>query len=134
MENQISELFKISTESLKNIVDVDTIVGKTIVLEPSIAIVPVSKVKTTFATGGTEQNKPKLDNNYPFGGATGGSVTITPVGFLVVNNGDVKLFHLEENTHIFEKIIDQVPEAINALKDLLHAKPKTSTIEIIEKK
>ncbi len=134
MENQISELFKISTESLKNIVDVDTIVGKTIVLEPSIAIIPVSKVKTTFATGGTEQNKPKLDNTYPFGGATGGSITISPVGFLVVNNNDVKLFHLEEQTHIFEKLIDQVPEAISALKDLLSSKPKTSTIEVIEKK
>lgn len=135
MENQISELFRISTTSLKNIVDVDTIVGKTINVEPDIAIIPISKVKTTFATGGTDQGKPRSENSLtPFGGATGGAVCITPVAFLVIIKGEVKLLHLEDDTHIYEKIIDQVPEAIAAIKDLFSAKPKVSKVEVIEKK
>ena len=135
MENQISELFRISTTSLKNIVDVDTIVGKTITVEPNIAIIPISKVKSTFATGGTDQGKPRGEgNSTPFGGATGGAVCITPVAFLVINKGEVKLLHLEDETHLYEKIIDQVPEAIAAIKDLFSAKPKVSKVEVIEKK
>lgn len=134
MENQISELFRISTTSLKNIVDVDTIVGKTINVEPDIAIIPVSKVKTTFATGGTDQGKKTESNMTTFGGATGGAVSITPVAFLVIIKGEVKLLHLEDETHLYEKIIDQVPEAISAIKDLFSAKPKVSKVEVIEKK
>lgn len=133
MENQISELFKISTASLKDMVDVDTIVGKTITVEPDICIVPISKVKCTFATGGTEQGKQRVDGSSPFGGATGGSVTITPIAFLVTNKGDVKLLHLEDETHLYEKIIDQIPLAINSIKDLFVPKPKVSTVEVVQK-
>jgi sporulation protein YtfJ len=134
MESQISELFRISTSSLKDIVDVDTIVGKTITVEPGIAIIPISKVKCSFATGGTDQGKPKVDNVSPFGGATGGSVTITPVAFLVINKEDVRLLHLEDETHLYERIIDQIPEAISSIKDLFSGKPKISKVEVIEKK
>jgi len=133
MENQISELFKISTTSLKEMVDVDTIVGKTIIVEPEIAVIPISKVKCTFATGGTEQGKARNDGSTPFGGATGGAVTITPVAFLVSNKGDIKLLHLEDDTHLYEKIIDQIPTAINSLKDLFTATPKVSKVEVINK-
>lgn len=134
MENQISELFKISTTSLKDIVDVDTMIGKTIVIEPDTYIIPVSKVKCTFATGGTEQGKARTDGSLPFGGATGGSVTITPVAFLVSNHQNVSLLHLEEGTHIYEKLIDLIPNAVGMVKDLVSPKPKVSTVEVIDRK
>lgn len=117
MESQISELFKISMENIKNIVDVDTIIGGTIALENGVAIIPVSRVKCGFATGGTDQGKGKTEGTSPFGGATGGTVTITPVAFLVIVGDEVRLMHLEDQSHLYEKIIDQFPEAIDAIRD-----------------
>jgi len=132
-QSQISELFKISTTSLKEMVDVDTIVGETIHLENEISIIPISKIKCTFATGGTDQGKGKGESS-PFGGATGGSVTITPIAFLATIKDEVKLLHLEDQTHILEKIIDQVPEAIDSIKELFSKRPKVAKVEIIDKK
>jgi len=131
-QNQISELFKISTTSLKEMVDVDTIVGEAIQLENDITIIPISKIKCTFATGGTDQGKSRGEGS-PFGGATGGAITITPIAFLAIIKDEVKLLHLEDQTHIFEKIIDQVPEAIDSLKDLFSRKPKVTKLEVTEK-
>lgn len=134
MESQISELFKISMENIKGIVDVDTIIGKTITLDNNVGIVPISRVKCGFATGGTDQGKGKMEGTSPFGGATGGSVTITPVAFLVIVNNDVRLLHLEDQSHIFEKIINQFPDALEAVRDFFSKRPKVTNVEVVEKK
>lgn len=134
MESQISELFKISMENIKGIVDVDTIVGETINLENGIGIIPISRVKCGFATGGTDQGKVKAEGTAPFGGATGGSVTITPVAFLVIIGSEVRLLHLEDQSHLYEKIIDQFPEAIEAIRDFFTRRPKVSRVEVVDQK
>jgi sporulation protein YtfJ len=133
MESQISELFKISMESLKNIVDVDTIVGQSIRLENGVSIIPVSRVKCGFATGGTDQGKGRPEVTSPFGGATGGTVSITPVAFLVIVGDEVRLMHLEDQSHLFEKLIDQFPGALEAVRDFFSRRPKVSTVEVVEK-
>jgi len=134
MESQISELFKISMENIKNIVDVDTIVGATIQTSNGGAIIPISRVKCGFATGGTDQGKGKAEGTSPFGGATGGSVTITPVAFLVIIGDDVRLLHLEDQSHLYEKIIDQFPEALEAIREFFSRRPKVSSVEVVDRK
>lgn len=52
----------------------------------------------------------------PFGGATGGSVNIIPLAFLVVNKNEVKVLHLENNTHLIEKVVDEFPNLIDKIK------------------
>ncbi len=134
MEHPISDLFKLSSASLKELTSVDTIIGKTVIMENGIFIVPISKIKCSFATGGVETMSAKADGKMPFGGATGGNVTITPIAFLVVNNEEVKLLHLEDQTHLLEKIIDDIPELVGSMKNLFSKKPKTETMEVVDKK
>lgn len=135
MEHPISELFKISLNSIKEMIDVNTIVGSTVVLSDKVSIVPISKVKCAFATGGCEQKNIKgaEDKNYPFGGATGGTLTLTPIGFLVCNEDEVKILHMGEQTHLYEKIIDQLPMSISQIKDIFTAPPKITNLEVIER-
>lgn len=118
-QHPITDLLKISMDNIKEMIDVNIIVGDTINVNQDTTIIPISKVKCTFLTGGTEQNKAhSLGENekYPFGGAVGGSVTVTPVAFLVNRFNETKLLHLEDQTHIYEKIIDTVPETIEKIK------------------
>jgi len=107
-QHPISELLKISLSNLEKIIDVNVIVGDVINLEDA-KIIPISKVKCGFISGGFDQKKPKdITDNYPFGGGTGGNVSITPVAFLVYHQNKVELLHLDEGSYIFEKIIDLI--------------------------
>ncbi|MDD4077291.1 MAG: GerW family sporulation protein [Bacilli bacterium] len=135
MEHPISELFKISLNCIKDMIDVNTIVGEAIVLNDKVSIIPISKVKCAFATGGCEQKNVKAaeERNYPFGGATGGTLTLTPMAFLVCSDDDVKLLHMAEHIHLYEKIIDQLPITVSQIKDIFSANPKVTNLEVIER-
>lgn len=114
--HQITELLKISMASIKEIADVDMIVGSSMNLGDAV-VIPISKVKYSFISGGLDQQAPKpyVDGEYPFGGGAGGMTTITPVAFLVYVNNDVKLLHLEEATHSLETLVDAIPNAVTKI-------------------
>lgn len=136
MEHPISDLFQISLGSIREMIDVNTIVGDGIKINDNVSIIPISKVKCAFATGGCDQKNVKYseDKQYPFGGATGGTLTLLPIAFLVIANDDVKLLHLDEDIHLYEKLIDQLPETLSNIKDVFSKKPKITNLEVIEKK
>lgn len=117
-EHPIHNLMKISMENLKQMVDVDTIVGNPVKTDGGETIIPISKVAFGFAAGGSEfESTTKSDSNQnpPFGGGSGGGVSITPIAFLVVNQEGVELKHLEERTHLYERILEQVPKTLNSI-------------------
>ena len=119
MEHPIHSFMKISMENIKEMVDVDTIVGQPVSTKEGSTIIPISRVKFGFAAGGTEQKIEKQSENMqgPFGGGSGGTVSITPIAFLVVSaESDIKVLSLENQTHIYEKIIDFVPEFLSKVK------------------
>ena len=114
MEHPIHQLIQISLENIKQMVDVDKIVGNPIQMGSNLLVVPICKVGSGFAAGGTEfqtHNANASNSNLPFGGGSGAGVSITPIAFLVVQDNDVRLMHLEKDTHLFEKIIDFVQSA-----------------------
>ena len=111
-------------KTLQDMIDVNTVVGDIKKLNDDVSVIPISKVKCSYVTGGIEQNKKEhSDNlNVPFGGATGGMLTIEPVAFLVVSDDNIEVLHLEDKTHIYEKIIDTSVEAINEVKKMIGKK------------
>lgn len=111
-------------DSIKDLVDVNTIIGKEVKLSDDISVIPISKVRSTFLTGGVDQKIDILqsDGEYPFGGATGGSVNITPIAFLVRERNETKILHLDDSAHLYEKIIDTTPEVIEKIKTLFFNK------------
>lgn len=119
MEHPIHSFMKISMENIKDMVDVDTIVGQPVATKEGTTIIPISKVKFGFASGGTEQKMENRQENQaaPFGGGSGGTVSITPIAFLVVDKeDDIKVLSLENQTHIYEKLIDFIPEFMAKIK------------------
>ena len=117
-EHPIHNLMKISMENIKQMVDVDTIVGNPVKTENGETIIPVSKVRFGFAGGGSEfesEHKTGPNEQPPFGGGSGGGFSITPIAFLVVNQSGVELKHLEERTSLYERLLDQVPKAVNSI-------------------
>lgn len=103
-----------SMDKLKDLVDVDTVVGKPIKIDGE-TILPISKVTFGFGGGGSEFETKAQRQDSPFGGGLGGGFTITPIAFLIIGPGGVELKHLEEKTHIYERLMEQVPKTIHSL-------------------
>lgn len=117
--------------SLESMVDVNTIVGDMVTSPDGTVIIPVSKVCFGFAAGGSEFNTNKL-NKYsdnmklPFGGGSGAGVNISPIAFLTVKDGQVRLLNVNGTTSV-DKLIDLIPDVINKADNLIEKamkKPK----------
>ncbi|OQP06511.1 sporulation protein YtfJ [Geobacillus sp. 46C-IIa] len=133
----IQGLMTTAMENLKQMIDVNTIIGDPVETPDGSVILTVSKVGFGFAAGGSEfmldgqqngqgtqaggngQNGQARGNGHPFGGGSGGGVSITPIAFLVVNSSGVKLLHLDESTHLYEKILDVAPQAFEKIQAML---------------
>ena len=131
VKHPIENLMMTAMTSLESMVDVNTIVGDMVSSPDGTVIIPVSKVCFGFAAGGSEFNTNKL-NKYsentklPFGGGSGAGVHISPVAFLTVKDGNVKLLNINGTTSV-DKLIDLVPDVVNKANDLVQKmvqKPK----------
>ena len=131
-KHPIENLMLTAMTSLETMVDVNTIIGDTVTSEDGTVIIPVSKVCFGFAAGGSEFNTNKLNKfsenpNLPFGGGSGASVKISPMAFLVVKDGMVKLLTMD-NTGPIDKLVELLPDVLNkaetALKNMCDKKDK----------
>jgi sporulation protein YtfJ len=127
-EHPIQGLMTTAMENLKQMIDVNTIIGDPVETPDGSVILTVSKVGFGFAAGGTEfmlaNGKENMQDNHPFGGGSGGGVSITPIAFLIVNSSGVKLLHVDESTHLYEKILDLAPQAIEKIQNMFNKKDK----------
>ena len=107
-EHPISNLMDTTMAKLKDLVDVNTIIGQPIVTQNGITIIPISKVSFGFASGGSDI--PTAKPKDVFGGGSGAGVTITPLGFLVINGDNVKIVQISKNDTTQDKLVGLVPE------------------------
>lgn len=113
----IADLLNVSMNRIKEMIEANTIVGTPIIQGDTI-IIPVSKVHLGFVSGGSDIKPASSKEDILFGGGTGGGFGITPICFLVVTNGEVKLLAIDEGTHLVEKVIDLIPKGIEKCKTL----------------
>jgi sporulation protein YtfJ len=120
----IEALMRTAMESIKEMVDVNTIVGEPVETPDGAVVIPVTKVLCGFAAGGgdysltnTEQSSNNQKNDQlPFGGGSGAGVSVQPVGFLVVGNEDVKLLPVDGGTAV-DRLIDLTPRVLNQIQE-----------------
>lgn len=108
MDHPIQGLMKAAMENLKEMVDVNTIVGEPVQTADGGVVLTVSKVAFGFGAGGSDfqtNDGQRANGNPAFGGGSAGGVSITPVAFLVVNKDGVNILHLQNATHLAEKMI-----------------------------
>ena len=121
-EYPIEGLMNTAMNSIKEMVDVNTIVGYPIQTSNNVVIIPISKVGFGFAAGGSEFNSVdrQCESNRlnPFGGGAGAGVSIKPVAFLVVREDIIRLLPIDHNNS-YEKIIDSIPQLIETFKGMV---------------
>ena len=128
MKNQSAEKILATTiERVRDLVDVSTIVGEPINVSADITIIPISKVTYGFASGGADF--PSKGNQELFGGGGGAGVTITPVAFLVINDGEVTLKHITAYDNAAERVVNLVPEMFDKVTGLVKKTKKEAASE-----
>lgn len=136
MAHPINDLMSATMEKLRGMMDANTVVGKPIEAG-GVTVIPVSKISIGYASGGSDfaQKNQKQDRDNAFGGGGGAGVTITPVSFLVIRDGNVRVIGVEQQPEsAVERVIDKVPEVVDKVGDIIQSKKseKTGDAEIQE--
>ena len=125
MNHPLPDMMGLSMAKIKDMVDVNTIIGDHIQTPEGVTIIPVSKVKIGFAGGGSDfapKGYPASKNN-AFGGGSGAGVTITPVAFLVVKGESVRMMPVAEPaSNSLERLVEMLPELIDQVSALTKKK------------
>lgn len=123
MNHPLPDMMGSTLTKIKDMVDVNSIIGDPITTPEGVMLIPVSKVKTGFGGGGSDFASAAANKNNNFGGGYGGGVTITPVAFLVVKGESVRLLPVAEPaSNSMERLIEMLPELIDQLSNLTREK------------
>ena len=115
-EHPINSLMDTSIRKIKELVNANTIIGDPITTPDGTTIIPVSKVTYGFASGGSDLPT-KKDNRECFGGGSGAGVTIQPIGFLTISDGNIKMVPINYYEGAADRIVGMIPEAFEKVSD-----------------
>lgn len=116
-EQSANGILATTIEKVRDLVDVNTIIGEPIKVDSEITIIPISKVTYGFASGGSDF--PSKTNAELFGGGGGAGITIAPIAFLVINKGEVTIKHILSNDNAAERAVSMMPEMFDKVADMV---------------
>ena len=121
-EKSAGAILSATIEKIRDLVDTSTIIGEPSHAEGGTTIIPVSKVTYGFASGGADC--PTKKPQELIGGGGGAGVTITPVAFLVISDGEVTLKHITAYDNAAERVVNLVPEMFDKVTSLMNKSKK----------
>ena len=122
MSQKLPNMLENTIQKIREMVDVNSVIGQPITTPDGVTIIPVSKVSVGFGGGGSDFVNNKGGEN-PFGGGVGGGVKVTPVCFLIVKDGNVRMMPVAEPANTTaDRIVEMVPDTLDKLTAYLDAK------------
>lgn len=115
-DHPIDGLMKTTLDSINQMIDVNTILGDPVETTDGSVIMPVSRVSFGFAAGGSDfgNGRPPEHAGSPFGGGGGAGISLSPVGFLVVGNKQVRFLPVTSDA-VFDRLLDVVPDVLTRM-------------------
>ncbi len=134
-QHPIQSLMGTSMESIREMVDVNTVIGDAVQTQDGSTVIPISKVSFGFVAGGGEYSAgaaaPGADG-LPFAGGAGAGVSVQPVGFLVCTANGVRLLSASCASPM-ERVVEMIPQALESLRTMeereeesRHKRPRVS--------
>jgi len=117
MANNLEGMFSSTLRGIREMIDVNTVIGTPVETSNGVTIIPITKVSLGFGMGGFNHEE-KIEEQKLAGGS-GGGVTVAPVGFLVIENGNIKMLEINSES-TFEKAIDALPELLKGISSFFN--------------
>ena len=126
MSQNLPNMLENTIAKIREMVDVNSVIGEPITTADGVTIIPVSKVSVGFGGGGCDyvsRNVNKQEN--PFGGGAGGGVKVTPIAFLIVKEGSVRMLPVATpaNTTV-DRLVEQVPDVLDKIAAFIDSRTK----------
>ena len=121
-EHPIEGMMDTTLEKIKQMVDVNSIVGDPITSPDGTIIIPISKISYGFASGGSDFTSKMHTDKDLFGGGTGAGVSINPVAFITISNGNVKMLQIDPYNSSADRIIGMFPDVVDKISGLISSK------------
>lgn len=119
-ENKLGNITKMALDSIRSMLDANTIVGEPIHTASGTEIIPISKISVGYASGGVDYVDKEVHTANNFGGGGGTGITVSPVAFLVVSaEGDVKILPIDAPA-----MTAAAPDAISQVVGFLERSPE----------
>ena len=113
MENKVQNLMGLSIDKIKEMVDVNTVIGEPMTLADGMTLIPVSRVAHGFASGGSDL--PTKGTQELFGGGGGAGITIVPIAFLCVQNGNVRVVPMVSVPDTLNQAVNMIPDVVDRI-------------------
>ena len=121
MSQKLPNMLESTIQKIREMLDVNTVVGTPITTPDGVTIIPVSKVSVGFGGGGSDFANKTGEN--PFGGGVGGGVKVTPVCFLVVKDGNVRMHSVPTPANsTTERIVEMIPDTLDKITAYLDSR------------
>lgn len=119
-EHAINGFMGVSMEKIRSLVDANTMMGDPITCPDGTTVIPISKVSVGFASGGSDL--PTRTSKEYFAGGAGGGMSVNPIGFLVLQDGNVQLVQLTMGADKANVLLDMLPGLIDKVKEMIPKK------------
>ena len=130
MSNSLPNMLENTIAKIRDMVDVNCVVGEPITTPDGVTIIPVSKVSVGFGGGGSDfvsKNANKQEN--PFGGGAGGGVKITPIAFLIVKDGSVRMLPVAAPANTTaDRLVEMVPDVLDKVSSFIDSHTKKNEV------
>ena len=124
MSQSLPNMLENTVAKIREMVDVNSVVGDPITTPDGVTIIPVSKVSVGFGGGGSDyvsKNANKQEN--PFGGGAGGGVKVTPVAFLIIKDGNVRMLPVATPANTTaDRIVEQIPDTLDKIASFIDSR------------
>ena len=121
MSQKLPNMLESTIQKIREMLDVNTVVGTPITTPDGVTIIPVSKVSVGFGGGGSDFVSKNAEN--PFGGGVGGGVKVSPVCFLVVKDGNVRMLSVPAPANsTTERIVEMIPDTLDKITAYLDSR------------
>ena len=122
MSQKLPNMLENTIQKIREMVDVNSVIGEPITTADGVTIIPVSKVSVGFGGGGSDFVNNKGGEN-PFGGGVGGGVKVTPICFLIIKDGNVRMMPVATPANTTaDRIVEMVPDTLDKLGSYLDRK------------
>ena len=126
MSNSIPNMLENTIARIREMIDVNSVVGTPITTPDGVTIIPISKVSVGFGGGGSDfvsRNVNKQEN--PFGGGAGGGVKVTPIAFLIVKDGTVRMLPVATPANTTaDRVVEMVPDVLDKVSAFIDSHTK----------
>ena len=124
MSQKLPNMLESAIAKMRELVDVNSVVGEPITTADGVTIIPISKVSVGFGGGGSDFVSKNVNHQEnPFGGGIGAGVKVTPVAFLIIKDGNVRMLPVAAPANTTaDRLVEMVPDTLDKIASFIDSR------------